>query len=166
MEDRRNAHKITYALQTGAAEMLGFHAEQTGLGGRLSGTAGGNNDNVVGDQLLHDLNVGEVGTHLGVVAADDRDGAADDTCLDAVDEGFVCIADVYMAVCDAVEFLDDGFAGVADAGSLLVRRNTYFDGSRFVKPSIAILTSSRPFHGRSRMNSTYSESGSGLWVRS
>ena len=64
--------------------LLGIH--QTGLGGSLGGAAGDDQNDVVFQQLLHQLNVSGVGTNLGVVAADHGHSAAQNAGMHALDQ--------------------------------------------------------------------------------
>ena len=121
MQHGRNVSQRADTAQTLTAEHLGALVQQTGLGGSLGGAAGGHDDDVVGDQLLHDLNVRVVRPHLGVVAADHGHGAAENTGGHALDERLVGVKlGIDVAVGDGVQTGADALAGVTDGGLVLV----------------------------------------------
>ena len=100
-----------------AAEALGVHrVHEAGLGGGLRGAAGDDEDDIVGEELLHELDVGIVGADLRIVAADHGDSAAENAGGDALEQGLRGAEGVDLAVGNAVEDLNDGFEGIADAG--------------------------------------------------
>ena len=119
MEDGGNVHQLADPLQAVAAELLGLLAQQAGLGGSLGGATGDHDDDVVGDELLHQLDVGGIRADLGVVAAHHGHGAPEDAGLDALHQGLHGTSDVHLGVGDAVQALLDGLHGVAHGGVLL-----------------------------------------------
>ena len=113
----RDVGQFAHALQAGTAELLGVHrVHEAGLGGGLRGAAGDDEDDIVGDELLHELDVGIVGADLRIVAADHGDSAAENAGGDALEQGLRGAEGVDLAVGNAVEDLNDGFEGIADAG--------------------------------------------------
>ena len=116
MQDRRDTGQLADALQACAAVVLGlFGIHQTGLGGSLGGAAGDDQDDVVFQQLLHQLDVGGVGANLGVVAADHGHGAPENAGMDALDQGLGGAELVHLGVGNAVENLLDGCTVSGDA---------------------------------------------------
>ena len=118
MQHGRDVGQLAHALQVGAAELLGVHRVHDGprFGGGLRGAAGDDEDDIVGEELLHELDVGIVGADLRIVAADHGDSAAENAGGDALEQGLRGAEGVDLAVGNAVEDLDDGFEGIADAG--------------------------------------------------
>ena len=117
MQHGRDVGQLAHALQAGAAELLGVHrVHEAGLGGGLRGAAGDDEDDIVGEELLHELDVGIVGADLRIVAADHGDSAAENAGGDALEQGLRGAEGVDLAVGNAVQDLHDGFEGIADAG--------------------------------------------------
>ena len=120
MQYGRNVSQRADTAQAFTAEHLGALVEQAGLAGGLSGAAGSHDDDVVGQQLLHHLDVRVVGTDLRVVAADHGHSAAQNAGLHALDEGLVGIQHIQMAVGNGVETALNALAGITGPGGVLV----------------------------------------------
>ena len=121
VQDGRNTGQLTHTLQACAAVLLGLlRIHEAGLGGSLSGTAGHDQDDVVLQQLLHQADVGGVGTNLGVVAADHGHSAPQNTGGHALQQGLGGAELVHLGVGNAVENLDNGLQGVANPSLLLL----------------------------------------------
>ena len=84
MQDRRDADQLAHALEALAAVFSGVEIHEACLGRSLCRTAGDDDDDIVLEELLHELDVRGVGANLGVVAADHCDSAAQDAGLDNV----------------------------------------------------------------------------------
>ena len=115
MQDGRNADELAHALETLAAVFGGVKVHQTCLGSGLRGAAGDDDDDVVFQELFHQLDVRGIGADLGVVAADHGDRAAQNAGLHNIDQRSHRAGDVHMGVRNAVQTLLDGLDGVAHA---------------------------------------------------
>ena len=80
----------------------------------------GDNDNIVLQHLLHQTDVSSVGTDLGVVTTDHSNSAADNTGVDALDQGLGGAELVYLGVGNGIQNLLDGLDGVTDSCLLLL----------------------------------------------
>ena len=116
MQHGRDTDQLADALEAFAAHLACIRVHQTSLGRSLCGAAGDDDDDVVLEQLLHQLNVRGVRADFRVVAADHRDSAAQNAGLHNVDQRLRGAGDVDMAVSNAVKLFLDGLNRVADAG--------------------------------------------------
>ncbi len=123
MQDRRDANQLAHALEALAAVFSSVEIHEAGLGRSLCRTAGDDDDDIVLQELLHELNVRGVGADLGVVAADHCDSTAQDTGLDNVGQRLERAERVNVGVAHAVEFFLNGLDRVADACLGLELRN-------------------------------------------
>lgn len=80
------------------------------------GAAGDDENDVVFQELLHELDVGEVRTDLGIVAAYHGHSAPQHTGGDALQQGLGGAEFVHLGVGNAVQDLHNGLHGVTHPG--------------------------------------------------
>ena len=102
MKYRRNVSQFADSFQSRAAKIFRFFVHQASSGSRLSGTSGKHQDNVVGNQFLHQSDVSGIGTDSGVIASYHGNRAADDAGGDTFNQRFCGSGHVHLRIGHAV----------------------------------------------------------------
>ena len=119
MKHRRNIRQLTYSLQTGAAELFGILVHKAGSGCRLGGTSGEYYNDIVCNQLLHQLNVRGIRTDSRVIAAYHSHSAAKNAGSNALDQRLCGPGYIHLRVSHFVKCFNNCLYGVSYCSFLL-----------------------------------------------
>ena len=125
MQYRRDICQLADTFQAVTAQILRSLIHQTGLCSSLSGAAGYNEDDILFQQLLHQLYVGGVRTNLGVVAAYHGNCAADNARANTLNQRLGGSNYVNKAVGNGIQSLNNCLEGITYSSLLLDVRNMY-----------------------------------------
>ena len=125
MQHRRNICQLTDALQSGAAEILSLLVHESRPGSCLGRAAGEYQDNIIFNQLLHQLNVSGIRANPGIIAPNHGHGASEHTGGNALDQGFGGSQHIHLGLGYLIQGLHDGLHRIAHGGLLLQLGNMY-----------------------------------------
>ena len=125
MQYRRDICQLADTFQAVTAQILRSLIHQTGLCSSLSRAAGYNEDDILFQQLLHQLYVGGVRTNLGVVAAYHGNCAADNAGANALNQRLGGSNYINKAVGNGIQSLNNCLEGITYSSLLLDVRNMY-----------------------------------------
>ena len=125
MKYRRNVSQLADSLQTCAAEIFCSLIHQSSPCSCLCGTSGCYDDDVICDQLLHQLDVCAVRSYLRVVTPYHSNCSTQNAGSDALDKRLGGTELVYLRVCYGIQLLYNCLEGITNRCLLLLARNMY-----------------------------------------